>query len=108
MAPRTTIDQMIEPVLQVVANPCKLWDSGNLKLRRLSLKLVFADQLSYSRERGYRTAKTSNIFNMLEDLTMGKSEMVPPSGLEPELLSERHFECRASTNSTRGARFGFD
>lgn len=29
--------------------------------------------------------------------------MVPLSGLEPELLSERHFECRASTNSTRGA-----
>jgi hypothetical protein len=29
--------------------------------------------------------------------------MVPPSGLEPELLSEPHFECGASTNSAKGA-----
>jgi hypothetical protein len=32
--------------------------------------------------------------------------MVPPSGLEPELLSEPHFECGASTNSAKGAYHG--
>jgi hypothetical protein len=32
--------------------------------------------------------------------------MVPPSGLEPELLSEPHFECGASTNSAKGAHHG--
>ena len=45
--------------------------------KRAVLKLVFAERLPYHRNEGYRTAKTSLPFKALEDIHMGKFEMVP-------------------------------
>lgn len=69
-----------------LANPCKLWVSDRLEDRRAVLKLVFAERLPYHRNEGYRTAKTSLPFKVLEGIHMGKSEMVPPDGFEPPTL----------------------
>ena len=69
--------------MEFLANPWKLWDSGQLRDRQTVLKLVFADKLRYTRESGYRTADLSLPFKMLNDFSAAKSGMVDASGIEP-------------------------
>ena len=40
---------MIELALKFLSNPCKLWESGNLTLQKMVLRLAFAEHLAYSR-----------------------------------------------------------
>ena len=74
--PNGTFEEIYRTAFAFLANPCSLWSSDRLEDKRAVAKLVFADTLTYKRNQGYRTAKTSSIFNMLEDLTVEKSEMV--------------------------------
>ncbi len=60
-------NENLEHALKFLAKPQKLWDSGIFNLQRLVLKLVFCEPLRYSLDGGYRTAKTSLPFNMLEE-----------------------------------------
>jgi len=46
-------------------------------------KLAFAEPLSYSRESGYRTARTTFPFKVLADFSSRKYEMVGDPGIEP-------------------------
>jgi site-specific DNA recombinase len=39
-------------VLTFLANPWKLWESGNINLRRAVLKLAFAERIQYCRIQG--------------------------------------------------------
>ncbi len=55
----------LEPVLAFLANPWKLWDSGNIHLRRIVLKLAFAGRLRYCRIKGPRTPKITLPFKAL-------------------------------------------
>ncbi len=75
--------QLLEPCLRFLSNPWKLWDSGDIHLQRLLLRLVFREPLVYCRNEGYRTAKTTMPFNMLGAFSGGDCLMVPPAGLEP-------------------------
>ena len=77
-----------------LANPHKIWVSGDFRHKRLVLKLAFADKLQYLRGSGFRTALTSSPFTLLSDLSGGREEMVHPSGFEPEAFA---FGARTTT-----------
>ncbi len=78
-----SMSDFIEPALKFLANPWILWASGEFTLQRIVLRLAFSERIAYCRNRGYRTAKTSLPFKVLEGLSMGNCEMVGLEGLEP-------------------------
>lgn len=63
--PAKTFEEQLEPVVAFLTNPWKLWDTGEINLRRLVLKLAFADPIKYCRNRGARTTKISLPFRAL-------------------------------------------
>ncbi len=76
-------DEMFELAVQFLSNPCKIWDSGQLHLKRLVLRLVFSERIAYCREGGLRTPKTSLPFKLLKDLSKGDRAMAERKGFEP-------------------------
>ena len=90
--PNGSFKEIYRTGFSFLANPWNLRVSDRLEDKRAVAKLVFAEELSYVRNEGYRTAKTSNVFKLLEDFTVEKSEMVPPAGIEPALPKERDFK----------------
>jgi len=82
-SPQPTLNESLELPLRFLANPYNIWASGMFELKRLVLKLVFPHHISYDRENGYRTPKTSLLFsalggksgNFLPDLCNGAVEM---------------------------------
>ena len=81
--PIASFDKIYRTAFEFLANPRKLWGSRRLEDKRAVLKLVFAERLPYHRNKGYRTAKTSMPFKALGDFSVGKCEMVIPTGFEP-------------------------
>ena len=63
--PKGNADEMLEHPLRFLANPCKLWESGEMVLQKLVLRLAFSEPLPYHRNEGYRTPKTTLPFSML-------------------------------------------
>jgi hypothetical protein len=51
--------------------------------KRMVLKLAFADNLTYVRNAGFRTANLALPFKALADFSTGNLEMVRPAGFEP-------------------------
>ncbi len=90
-----TPHQILELSLKFLANPCKLWESGNIYLQKLVLRMAFSDQLAYCKNEGYRTPKTSLPFKVLGEFSSHKREVVPRAGIEP---ATRGFSIRCSTN----------
>ncbi len=87
--------RMFEPAMMFLANPWKLWDSGDMNLRRLVLRLTFAERLQHCRETGLRTAEITMPFKALASLKTSKCEMVPPDGIEPPTFG---LQNRCSTS----------
>ncbi len=56
-APQRSFEDMFELACQFLASPWKIWESGNLTLRRTALKLTFEERLAYCRNEGLRTPK---------------------------------------------------
>ena len=63
--PKASFEEKLEPVLTFLANPWKLWETGNINLRRLVLKLAFADRIRYDRFEGARTPEIAFPFKAL-------------------------------------------
>lgn len=63
--PQSTMQEKLEPVLQFLTNPWKLWENGNIHLRRTVLKLAFIDRIQYDRFEGARTPQLSLPFKAL-------------------------------------------
>lgn len=70
--PKGTFEEKLEPVLTFLANPYKLWESGNITLRRTVLRLAFQDHLKYCRFEGPRTPDLALPFKALEGFQLGK------------------------------------
>ena len=70
--PKGSYEEKLEPVLTFLANPWKLWQTGNVALRRTVLKLAFADRLYYHRIEGPRTPEIALPFKVLGGLNGGK------------------------------------
>ncbi len=81
-APLHAYDEMFELAMQFLANPWKLWESGQSHLRRMVLRLAFAERISYHREKGFSNPKKAIPFNMLGGIEMGKCEMAHPGRFE--------------------------
>lgn len=80
--PRYGFDELIELACDFIASPWNLWNSGQLHLRRLVLKLAFAERMTYCRESGYRTPEISLPFKMLEGIQNPQKDMVPAARFE--------------------------
>jgi len=69
--PHETFEEKIEPLIQLLANPWKLWESGSIQARRLVLKLAFADRIKYCRNEGVRTPGIAFPFKALGAICEG-------------------------------------
>ena len=78
-----TFDEMFELALALLSNPRKIWDNGQLAMKRTLLKLAFAERLSYCRKTGLRTPTLSLPFKVLGGVLSNGNEMVHREGFEP-------------------------
>ncbi|MCR9089229.1 MAG: recombinase family protein [Rhodobacteraceae bacterium] len=78
-----TAAELFEHALLFLANPWKIWEKGSLQVRRMVLRLVFAEPISYSPEQGVRTPKTTIPFRYLGGLGGEKMGMARWGGFEP-------------------------
>ncbi|MEM9699401.1 MAG: recombinase family protein [Pseudomonadota bacterium] len=83
LPPKGRMDEFIEHALTFLANPWKIWETGQMPARRLVCKLAFAERPTYTRNQGYRTPKTTLPFKALAGITTESENMVPRRGLEP-------------------------
>lgn len=75
--PTVSAEELLEHPLRFLANPCKLWESGETALQKLVLRLAFSEPLPYHRIEGYRTPKMTLPFSMLGGNMTPKEVMVP-------------------------------
>lgn len=75
-------DAIFRTALDFLGNPWKLWVSDRLEDKRMVLKLVFADRLTYVRNSGFRTATLSLPFKVLSDLSEREIRMVEAASTE--------------------------
>ena len=76
--PRHTFDEMFELAMSYLANPWKLWASGNTEHRRTVLRLTFAERLTYCRKNGFSNPNFSLPFKVLGAIQGEEKEMAHP------------------------------
>ncbi len=80
-------DQSFRTAIDFLANPRKLWETGRIDDRKALLNLVFTAPIPYTRNKGFRTAKTTSVFNVLKGISSGEDEMADPEGFEPSTFA---------------------
>ncbi len=83
--PRHAFDELFELALQFLANPWNIWNSGQLHLRRVVLRLAFSRRISYHRSEGFRTPQATEPFKVF-GCFLEKKEMARWGGFEPPTL----------------------
>ena len=81
--PKHTFEKMFELGLTFLANPQKLWDSGQIHLRKTVLRLAFSERLTYTKENGFSNPNKSLIFKALDAVSGVEKSMAHPAGFEP-------------------------
>ena len=81
--PRYTFQELFEPAMAFLSSPWNIWKNYGLEWKRTVLRLAFCEQITYCREEGLRTAKTTLPFKRLADICSPKMEMARPAGFEP-------------------------
>ena len=81
--PQSTFEDSFEHAARFLATPWKGWTAGGPTLKRTVPRLAFSDRISYCRNHGRRTQKTTMSFKALAETQSGKCAMVPLAGLEP-------------------------
>ncbi|WP_282078093.1 hypothetical protein [Epibacterium ulvae] len=69
--PKGSSEEKLEPALNFLSNPWKLWDGGTVQARRLVLKLAFTGPIKYTRKKGARNAYFSFLFDALHEISTG-------------------------------------
>ncbi len=100
--PVRDFDVTVRTALDFLASPCNLWKSDRLEDKHAVLKLAFADRLSYLKNEGVRTVKTTLPFKVLGEISSPKSEVVRPEGFEPPTP---WFEAKYSIQLSYGRYF---
>lgn len=80
--PVHSFDEMFELSLKFLANPYEIWKKGDFAMKRIVLRLIFAQPLEYSRKEGVRTAETTFPFKVLRFLSTTDLKMVHPTRFE--------------------------
>ena len=93
--PKQTFDAAYRTAMLFLSNPLKLWVSEVGEGKISVLKLAFSEKLIFARDEGYRTAKTSMPFSLLEALPGNISGLVELSGVEPLTSC---MPCKRSTS----------
>ncbi len=83
LKPRYTFETTYRTVCTFLANPWKLWVSGNLEYQKLLLRLVFPERIAYCSNEGYRTAKIAEPVRLFQLLKHRNGGMVGDTGIEP-------------------------
>ena len=81
--PQRSFDEMFELACDFLSSPWKLWDSGQIHLRRTVLRLAFVERLAYSKDEGFSNPKKAMPFKVLSGFRSEKIEMARPRGFEP-------------------------
>ncbi len=79
--PRHGFDELFELAMNFLANPWKLWTSGQINLRKIVLRLAFAERMAYRRNEGFRTPQVSVPFRFFDNI-LEKSKMARPGRFE--------------------------
>jgi hypothetical protein len=78
----------VEPVLNfsehVIFNAARLWTEYSLAQKQRLQRILFPEGVTFS-ERGFGTAATSLMFNLLQQPEGEKTRMATPTGFEPVL-----------------------
>ncbi|NQZ10813.1 MAG: recombinase family protein [Algicola sp.] len=75
--PTRDYNTTLRTAMDFLANPCILWSSDRLEDKHAVLKLVFSENLTWKRNEGLRTPKTTLPFKVLRAIAAPKSKMVP-------------------------------
>ncbi|WP_423317304.1 zinc ribbon domain-containing protein [Paracoccus sp. KR1-242] len=70
--------EIFEHSKALLANPSNLWKNGSLATKKTVLRACFATPPGYTRTRGFRTPKTTPIFNALDAASEGEINLVEP------------------------------
>ncbi|MFB2551561.1 hypothetical protein [Ensifer soli] len=89
--PKGKFEDQLEPALTFLANPWKLWKTGNIALRSKVLRLAFADRIEYCRKQSPRTPKIAMPFKALTGQTDLKNGNGADDGTRTRTLSERQI-----------------
>ncbi|MEJ7928329.1 recombinase, partial [Sphingobium sp. AN641] len=74
--PKGDFEKTVRSALVFLASPWEIYKNGSLEVRRMVLKLTFAERPSYSPKDGVRSALTTSPFRILSDLKGGMEAMV--------------------------------
>ncbi|MEO0569527.1 MAG: hypothetical protein AAF066_17475 [Pseudomonadota bacterium] len=69
--PKPLRDQL-EHAMRFLANPWNIWESGDIVLRRMLLRLAFEDRFEYHRIEGARTPPIALPFKALRGISEGE------------------------------------
>ncbi len=72
------LSEFIEPAMAFLASPWNIYKNGNFALKRAVLKLAFAEPRRYSRNEGYRNAKTTFPFRVLKQFAFNLRHIRQP------------------------------
>ena len=87
--PKGRLEESLEHTPTFLGNPWKLYENGGFAFKRTVLQPAFAEPLRYSRDNGYRPAKTTFPFKVSAGSSSQKCGMVEPRGIEPLTSSLR-------------------
>ncbi|MEJ6404950.1 recombinase zinc beta ribbon domain-containing protein [Yoonia sp. 2307UL14-13] len=87
MGPKGHQSEFIEPALEFLSSPWNIYQKGSFALRQTVLRLAFAEPIRYHRKTGYRTAKISFPFKVLDEYFSENCEMVEPRGRSTTFLT---------------------
>ena len=81
--PQRPFEEMFQLACGFLSSPWKIWKNGDLTMRRTVLKLTFQERLSYCRNEGLPTLKTTLPFKALGQFCRSEGVMAEEVGFEP-------------------------
>ena len=81
--PQNTLEESFEHALQFLSSPWNIWRNADLAVKKVVLRLAFAEPLLYCRNQGLRTPNLAFPFKALSQFNGQKCEMAHPRGFEP-------------------------
>lgn len=86
---RISFGTAVRAVLDILKNPYREWDKGDLEHKRLVLRMVFSKSLECDLKQGVGTAELSLPIKVFEQIQPPNSSDVHPLGIEPRTLGLR-------------------